>query len=131
MTEIGVTAKPRKKFGPFAWLAVAVAVLVVTQLVIFGVKMANDPRNQPLSISDADAQQKCEAEVTKNTKNPGSVSFPSGTKIERHDKFVNVDGRVTSRQSIETTQPYECQVIKFDDGSVGAVELTVDRVGSK
>jgi cytoskeletal protein RodZ len=131
MTETGVPAKPRKKFGPIAWLAVAVVVLVLGQVVSCSVQMANDPKNQPLSISDADAQRKCEAAVTKNTNNSGSVSFPSGTQIEKHDKFVNVSGHVTSRQSIETTQPYQCQVIKFDDGSVGAVETTVNRVGSK
>jgi hypothetical protein len=104
---------------------------MLAQVVSCSVQMARDPKNQPLSISDTDAQQKCEAAVTANTNNSGSVSFTGGVEVTRHDKFVLVTGRVSSRQGTRTTEPYECQVIKFDDGSVGAVETTVDRKGSK
>lgn len=131
MTEIGGPAKPRKKLGAVAWMAIAFVGLILAQVVSCSVQMARDPKNQPLNISDADAQQKCEAAVTANTNNSGSVYFNGGVEITRHEKFFLVTGHVSSRQGTQTTEPYECQVIKFDDGSVGAVETTVDRKGSK
>lgn len=112
-------------------MAIAFIGLILAQIVSCSVQMARDPKNQPLSISDADAQKKCEAAVTANTNNSGSVSFPGGVQVTRYDKFVLVTGNVSSRQGTQTTEPYECQVIKFDDGSVGALETTVARRGSK
>jgi hypothetical protein len=131
MTELGGPAKPRKKLGAIVWMAIAFIGLILAQIVSCSVQMARDPKIQPLSISDADAQKKCEAAVTANTNNSGSVSFAGGVEVTRHDKFVLVTGNVSRRQGTQTTEPYECQVIKFDDGSVGALETTVARRGSK
>jgi hypothetical protein len=113
-------------------MAIAFVGLILAQVVSCSVQMAKDPKNQPLSISDTDAQKRCEAAVTKNTNNSGSVYFNGGVEITRHEKFFLVTGNVSSRQGAQTTtEPFECQVIKFDDGSVGAVDTTVDRKGSK
>jgi hypothetical protein len=114
-----------------AWFAIGFTLLILAQVVSCSVQMANDPMNQPLSISDADAIKKCEAAITKNTTNSGSVHFNTAPLITRHDDFLLVEGKVSSRQGVVVTEPYKCQVIKFDDGTVGAVETTVGRKSSK
>ncbi|WP_457949680.1 hypothetical protein ACTAQI_03860 [Pseudarthrobacter sp. alpha12b] len=135
MVETGGTAGPRRKLGALAWFSIALVVLILGQVASCSIQMARDSatdsKNQPLSISDADAIKKCEAAVTKNTKNSGSVYFNGTPSITKQETFWLVKGQVSSRQGVDVTEPYDCQVIKFDDGTVGAIETTVGRKSSK
>lgn len=121
MTEIGVTAKPRKKLGALAWTGICVAGLLIVPVTQFAIAMGNDPAKKPLGLSTEDAAGKCIGELQLQQSKLHIVVRPSDfSAVTTTDTRLDLKGRVTvvdlaSGGNIKTVT---CVVARGHDGSI-------------
>ncbi len=121
MTEIGVTAKPRKKLGPIAWLGIGIGALILVPVVQGAVAMGNDPAKKPLALSTEDAAGKCIGELQLQQSKLHVVGRPSDfSAVTTTDTRLDLTGWVTvvDLASGGNIKNVTCVVARGHDGSI-------------